>query len=568
MNTLLFIMLSSDINKMVAAARNQNKTKNTKEREKAKKEEKQEKQIVKDVAQAVTGSVSAPRGGASIVIPKAIPQLQVAKLHSAIDNFEPGVREIAASIVLPTVCNAERANDGTSSDTTALCSTFDKHATPTSAIDGTAVNVVKGAGFGLLKMDDPLHICTEMAAPTTTKIGTVYLDPPSGDLVPTATRVLPRGSFQIPFCYLLWPDFSEKQYANTLGGDPGSSRFIWIDNESALATSIVVSALPASAAANAQIVWYRFDGETLGVVDIKESGLQVSGTISSTYVTTSSGYYACAVFTTSVFTGGGSIGLGTSAVMTYGLAITAGNNAGRLISYPIVGLEAIAKEVDGMRVLSAALMYSNMGPVMNSGGFLYAANLPARLAATHVFYSASTFALIRDPTSVVSELPGSVQLDAITGLYGWARPANAGDYFRFNDYFTVSSNGTIISSFAAILGPCPAVVVAWKLPTAEIGANMSLVTTYYATYEFQSPIQGRERRKADKSAQQWTKALALLSQTPQFMENPVHVKALKSFFNGAGQFLRGVRGLNKDARATIREIAPNVDTALRILTGA
>lgn len=510
-----------------------------------KKEVKKEvKREVKAIVQSAVPSASSAPLGRGRPQGKRSGGNAVDKARAALAGASPHM----LSLALPGEVDPVRAGDAGSTTKTAIISTFDRAAK--SALTGVVI----------IQKDAPLNAFIE-SVPSTGTSSDVYFAHGTSGTAPTKNFAPSWGIQQIlPIVNLgqVTATAAAKQYAWTMDGDPSSGRRLWVDGGSAIQVFVPITAVVGTVTASLEVMC--FDGENDVLVGTYRASATTITTVAlASITTTKSGFY---MFTMLVDSRTPATLAPTTSACTIEVTITDPASGNILAFRPVYGLVGISNEIEGARTNAAAVLVTNTTADLYRGGEIAGAQVAAGQTFAHVV--APNGVLVSSFFDEVSVLPGAQTLDASTGIYGYVKPTDSIEYFAFRDTFKsiTDSSSVIGNSYAPIMSKAGMVFLAWSLPA---GAP-ALLVSYYATVEYMTDVQTRERRASEITPARFDAEMGALKTAPQFMENPRHVPSLRAQFasgvsgfgDGRRRFLKEFRATDADLRKTIRQVAPRL----------
>jgi hypothetical protein len=308
-------------------------------------------------------------------------------------------------------------------------------------------------------------------------------------------------------------------FCGTPTGNPGEgqARFLWFDK--GIEVTGIFSGF--SAVQTLTVLFDLWNPEST-VPDIQSTSQAgaVSTTFAWTLTVTNPGYYAIRAAVTTSATGALS-----GATLTYSAVNMGGTINGIFAHRPLPGYFEKIGSVDGIRISSVSLMYTNTTPEIYLGGQIAGFQEPKG-----VFWHS----LFTDGFQTVSGNNNAVTLNVSKGMYGFLRPTQTED-FDVQRYVAVLGS-ELVDSFYPLRQN-----TAWLVMYANITQNVANQTglwTYAFNAEFETEDTWFDLETAKMTQSQFESAANIIKEIPTFHENPLHLKDIwNSIKSGAGKAL-------------------------------
>lgn len=482
-------------------------------------------------------------------------------VKAQLQNASGNIKAIAQAYALPFESESVHASDPVGAMSTAMAKTYRRESMSMSAGTGPHVPFT---GFLIVRRDPLASAIYPIYSSSTTACGASFYYSVGGSTPSLSAGMQTGRNEALPFAFvrptsgLLFNDGAGDQYAHTLNGDQATERLVWID-EGVVNNAVTTTNTAAGGVTNATFTWYRFDGKsvqfyTSNNITVTNNG---SANANSTLI---SGYYSCRVNIQSTVPASGLYG---NALATCSQTWTAAAAPMQIVHAPMSEIAMFADAVDGMRMNVSSALFTNTTPVISRGGSIVGYLAAPGQNWMHLLFSSST-TWVADPYDAIASKVGAVSLDATNGMYASNRPTSTTEVFEFDDFFSTSAAAgvtDIVDSYAPLVQKSSDLVVAWRLVTGS-----TAVVTLTCVCEYTTDVQYLERSMPRYTPEEFVSAIQLLATLPNFTENPLHLSEIKDSIARAGGdvynltrgFLKGVRTLSKDAKRTVRDVAPNI----------
>lgn len=450
--------------------------------------------------------------------------LQNRDMSGLVSSYE----RIASSLAVPALNDPERWSSEFSTAPTAIASPWAQTVAGWNIAGNSTINIPNTDMFGFVfRSAERAAILYDANSSAQTMTYAVYGSSPGGDEILT----LPSSSWSIfnggTGVALNVPETLHTPYAlatstyrphgTTLfaGADGVStSRYFWLDGHTTM--SITYTTVATQVPVFIADIWTP-DGVSQGNYTVAGS----TGTSQTTTLKTNAypaGYYAFRVFQT-VATGVLSI-----------LSMTIQDVGGPICCHRCIpGYDVNVGSVTGIRVLAAALMYTNEAALINKQGKIAGFQSPQGTHWTDYVKSGGAF-------SNVASAQGSVTLTVDNGMYGFLKPTKPSD-FDVQTYIEVDS-GNLVDSFYP-LDHQSAFLVLYTTISITGGQDGYWTASYGVEYQTSDVWREIGFPECEKSV--YDRALESLKYLPQFHENPLHISDIwDTIKNSASAMLDGV----------------------------
>ena len=221
------------------------------------------------------------------------------------------------------------------------------------------------------------------------------------------------------------------------------------------------------------------------------------------------------------------------------LSFTIGSGKSVFCHRSLVQYEDKAASVEKVRILSQAMLVSNLTPEISKGGKIASKQLPGDEPWYEYAFGGY---------NAIARLVHADVRPAENGLYGYLKPTTIQDY-EMTDY--VDSSDGVLVRFGFPLDSVRAYLGTYLSLPAIDGQNMQL--TSLTNVEFESDDQWYQQGVSGCDSEVFSAAIRAVANQRQFDENPLHIDDI----------MKAVRGMTKKAVDLTLKYGP---TALKVAT--
>jgi hypothetical protein len=330
-----------------------------------------------------------------------------------------------------------------------------------------------------------------------------------------------------------WPNIGVNQYGMTINGIRSQRRYLYLSFGMKINVTAEIVITGTDGTAGATLSVHKFDGlqEFIDVGSASVEHYTTTDYITLSYTVPSNGYYSFSLSFAAFDKTNQAPADKTLAYMN-SIQMQAYLPNGTSM-YMVHGTPPDYKNygavMDGSRVCTSSLLWTNTTPTLTRGGSIVGARIPVE--QSWLGYLGTT--IPSDPFDYVSVKEGAVSMDASNGAYAYTIPSSPEAFQRWS--VEARFPGTGQSGFGdhwhpIVLPYGGEVIIACQSPsTADL---QSSIQTFTVAIEYQTSSQWFEKRLATATLSEISAAIAEVARLPAVTENPVHSKLARSIMNG------------------------------------